>query len=200
MVRRAWKQTSLVLAMQSLASLSRSVAAGRAAFVSGFPSRRSTIPTNPTFRLFATTGKEDNWKVPAKIYIPEDALDISFVRSSGAGGQNVNKVNTQVQIRFDVMQAHWLPYEVRQRLKTQQKSRVNQLGILTLASQEHRTQTANRKAAMKRLHDLVLRAWERPKQRQMRKGISQKTKNQRKDFKRKRKQLKEGRRPVRLDD
>ena len=157
-------------------------------------------PISSTARWFtSSTDHNDGWKTPTKIYIPEDQLDISFVRSSGAGGQNVNKVNTQVQLRFHVASASWMPTEVRERLRQQQASRVNKEGILNLHVQEHRTQTANRQAALQKLEGLVRQAWPRPKVRRLREGISDKTKRQRKEFKRKRKEVKEGRRPVRFD-
>ena len=79
------------------------------------------------------------WKVPKKVTIPEEKLEMSFVRSSGSGGQNVNKLSTKVEIRFDVNNADWIPGEVRDRLKTQQSNRISKDGILTLTSQEYRT-------------------------------------------------------------
>lgn len=156
--------------------------------------------TAPQFRLSSTTtphnSNHDNWKVPEYIDIPQEHLEFSFVRSSGAGGQNVNKVNSQVQLRLHVHEAYWIPHEVRQRLAQQQANRVSKEGVLTLAAQEHRTQIANRKAVLQKLHDMLLQAWPRPKERHMRKGISIKTKEQRKEFKRRRSDVKEGRRKV----
>jgi len=65
-------------------------------------------------RRFSTNN--GNWIVPDKVSIPEDKLEISFTRSSGAGGQNFNKVNTQVVIRFVMKEANWIPMEVRNRI------------------------------------------------------------------------------------
>lgn len=142
----------------------------------------------------------DVWTVPKRITIPEDRLEFSFIRSSGAGGQNVNKVNSQVQLRVPLLNeddnTHWIPWEVRQRLMQQQANRISKEGILTLASQEHRTQIANRAAVVQKLHTLLLQAWPRPKERHMRQGISVKTKQERKEFKRRRGDVKEGRKKV----
>ena len=99
-----------------------------------------------------TRTKEDTWIVPNYVPIPLDRLQISYVRSSGSGGQNVNKVNTQVQLRFHVLSASWLPYEVRERL--QQHNRINKAGELLVACQEHRTQTQNQQQALKKLQVL----------------------------------------------
>lgn len=156
--------------------------------------QRSFVPSQAAAaaaRFYSTTTQ---WKVPEYIDIPQEHLEFSFVRSSGAGGQNVNKVNSQVQLRFRVHEAHWIPHEVRQRLTEQQ--RISKDGVLIIAAQEHRTQVANRKAVLKKLHDMLLQAWPRPKERHMRTGISIKTKEQRKEFKRRRSHVKEGRKKV----
>jgi protein subunit release factor B len=135
--------------------------------------------------------------VPTSIHVPEDQLDMSFVRSSGAGGQNVNKVNSQVQIRINVMEAEWIgPLEVRQRLAQQQANRINKDGIWVMSSQEHRTQYQNRATVVDKVKDAIRRAWPRPAQRSVRTGISEKTKRERVEFKRKRSQLKESRRRI----
>lgn len=137
------------------------------------------------------------WKVPKTITIPEDQLDMSFVRSSGAGGQNVNKVNTQVMIKFHVLTAEWVgPLEVRRRLQEQQANRINKEGFMTLSSQEYRTQQQNRKAVVSKLQGLILKAYPRPKVRKMRKGISKKAKAQNKENKKKRSDTKANRRRV----
>jgi protein subunit release factor B len=142
---------------------------------------------------------DDGWKVPKFINIPEDQLDLAFVRSSGSGGQNVNKVSSQVQVRMHLQSAHWIPFEVRQRLAHQQAGRINKEGIFTLHVQEHRTQTANRKTAMNKLQGMILQAWPRPKERKLRKGLSRGTKMRRKVEKRKRGEVKKNRRSVDLD-
>jgi len=154
---------------------------------------RTKCPT----RLFSTNSqKKEDWKVPKSIYIPEDRLDLSFVRSGGAGGQNVNKVNTQVQVKMHTPTLDWIPGEVRDRLKEQQFNRINKEGFLVLKVSEHRTQTANRKAAMDKLRDMILQAWPRPKERKLRKGLTKKAKERRREQKKKRSEIKASRRPV----
>ena len=136
------------------------------------------------------------WKVPDTIPIPEDQLEISFVRSSGAGGQNVNKLNTKVELRFHLDSASWIPSEVRDRLKTNEANRINNEGYLSLTCQEHRTQVQNRKEAIHKLQQILRESWKRPKVRKMRKGLSQKTKESRREMKRKTAEKKANRKRV----
>lgn len=98
------------------------------------------------------------------IAIADAELDERFVRASGPGGQNVNKVSTAVELRFNVL-ASSLPDDVKMRLIALAGKRINTEGVLLIDSREHRTQAQNRDAARARLAALVEAAMVRPKKR-----------------------------------
>jgi len=96
--------------------------------------------------------------VTAHITLDEREIEESFVRASGPGGQNVNKLATAVQLRFDVRHSPSLPAEVRERLEALAGSRLTRDGVLVIIAQRHRTQARNRQDALDRLIDLIRRA------------------------------------------
>ncbi len=100
--------------------------------------------------------------ITPKISVPDEELHETFVRSSGAGGQNVNKVATAVELRFSIANNWTIPYDVKQRLIKLGGRRVTQEGELVLFVQTHRTQDMNRKAALERFCELVRKAAEPP--------------------------------------
>jgi ribosome-associated protein len=96
-------------------------------------------------------------QITPAIAIDENELKEEFIRSSGPGGQNVNKVSSAVQLRFDIHSPS-LPEEVRQRLIKLAKSRITEEGVLIIDARRFRSQPANRQAAIERLSDLIREA------------------------------------------
>ncbi len=103
-------------------------------------------------------------QITPAIALDEKDLDERFVRASGPGGQNVNKVATAVELRFDI-RASSLPADVKARLIVLAGKRVTADGVLLIDSREHRTQAQNREAARVRLAALVRHASHRPRKR-----------------------------------
>lgn len=128
---------------------------------------------------------------PADIELPLHRMEFGFARSSGPGGQNVNKVNTKVEVRFVVDGADWLPLDVRGRLKEYEANKINTRGELVVSSQEHRTQSDNKKECISKLQEMIFEAYLEPKQREQWKGIAEKTKVIRKAEKRHRSDVKQ---------
>jgi ribosome-associated protein len=101
-------------------------------------------------------------KVTDTISIDDSELEESFVRSSGPGGQNVNKVSSAVQLRFDARHSPSLPNDVAIRLMKLAGHRLTKDGVIVIVAQEHRDQSRNRAEARERLFDLIRQAAVRP--------------------------------------
>jgi ribosome-associated protein len=105
-------------------------------------------------------------RINAQITLDERDIQEDFVRASGPGGQNVNKVSTAVQLRFDVAHSPALPEPVRQRLIVLAGRRLTQDGVLILSAEHYRSQQCNRDDALARLIELIREACEITKPRQ----------------------------------
>ena len=138
-------------------------------------------------------------QVTPTLAIDESELEERFVRASGPGGQNVNKVATAVQLRFDVERSPSLNDEIRARLRAIAGSRITNEGVLVIDARTHRTQADNREEARERLADLLRRAAVRPKRRRKTRP-SAASKERRLTSKRSRSDTKRGRRAVGGDD
>jgi ribosome-associated protein len=119
--------------------------------------------------------------VNSRIAIPDHELSWSFVRSSGPGGQNVNKVASKAVLRWPVAVSSSLPEEVRQRLVAQQRRRITTDGELVLSSQRYRDQDRNRQDCLDKLREVVLQAAARPKVRRPTKPTAGSRKRRRED-------------------
>ena len=104
-------------------------------------------------------------EISPSVSINDDEIQIDFVRASGPGGQNVNKVSSAAQLRFDIRSSPSLEADVKERLERIAGSRVTAEGILIIEAKRYRTQEQNRFDALQRLAALVQKALERPKTR-----------------------------------
>ncbi len=132
-------------------------------------------------------------RITPSIELKDDEVEMAFIRAPGPGGQNVNKVSSAVQLRFNVSQSPSLPVEVKQRLTRLAGRRLSAEGILTIEARQYRSQERNRQAAVQRLVRLIQQASLPPKPRQKTRP-SQAAILRRLDTKRKRSEVKRVRR------
>ncbi len=138
-------------------------------------------------------------KITEELSVPKEDLHFKFKRSSGPGGQNVNKVSTAVQLRFDVQHSRWLSTAVKQRLRQLASGKMTREGILLIEAQRHRTQERNREEAVRRFVALLRQAAHPPKRR-LRTFPTATAKQKRLEAKKRRSTLKKMRSRVRLED
>lgn len=138
-------------------------------------------------------------KITDDIFLDDKEIREDFIRSSGPGGQNVNKVSTAVQLRFNVLNSPSLSQKVRRRLMEIAGTRINTRGVLVIDARRHRSRELNRKEALERLANLIKEAAKEPKKRKKTKPCFH-VKEKRLFEKRQRSKIKRLRKPVSGDD
>jgi ribosome-associated protein len=104
-------------------------------------------------------------EITPSIQLGDEEIELIFIRSSGPGGQNVNKVSSAVQLRFNVLGSPSLPEELKQRLVRLAGRRMTSQGVLIIEARQYRSQEQNRQAALERLGRLIQQASQAPKPR-----------------------------------
>lgn len=155
----------------------------------------STSTLKPTTLLRALSSSTTSDLITHSKLVPSKALSITFSRSGGKGGQNVNKVNTKATLAVNLT-SDWIDPSSADRLLSQNGAWAKSDNTLVLSSSKNRTQKANIKDVIARLEEAVAVALVEPKERNMRTGIANVTKQNRKNDKRRRSDVKQNRRSV----
>jgi ribosome-associated protein len=137
----------------------------------------------------------DTLDIAGKIRIPMSEIQMTAVRSQGAGGQNVNKVATAIHLRFDAQNSDAIPERIKQKLQQVSDHRITDDGVIVIKSQAYRSQDRNRQAALSRLEELFVSALREPRRR-IKTKLSKRVKQRRLDSKSRRGALKKTRRTV----
>lgn len=144
-------------------------------------------------------GSQDVLKVTRRIRVPMTEFDWTFARSGGPGGQNVNKVNTKAQLRWNLAETEALPPDVMERFRKKCRRRITSDGEFLISSQRYRDQGRNVQDCLDKLRDLLADAAVRPKQRKKTKP-TRASKERRLKSKREQAQKKKARKPPRMDE
>ncbi|KAM6898158.1 large ribosomal subunit protein mL62 [Lycodopsis pacificus] len=119
----------------------------------------NTLQQNVAYGTRGTDSTQD-----AHVHIPVDRLTVSYSRSSGPGGQHVNKVSTKAEVRFHVQTADWIPEDVRQNIFEKNKNRINKAGELLVTSELGRSQHRNLSDCIQKISAILAEASEKPRE------------------------------------
>jgi ribosome-associated protein len=161
--------------------------------------RPATIAVAKVVGPAGALADQTTMEITPTLVIDESELEERFVRASGPGGQNVNKVATAVQLRFDAAASPSLDERTRRRLRAIAGTRMTADGVIVIDARRHRTQAKNREDARERLIELVREAATPPKRRR-KTAPTQASQERRFDSKRRRAEAKQRRRPIGRDD